>query len=96
MVGRHHVPEGGFKGPLRVGHEGRHPRQRFVLLGIEDMEDRADQKRMAGLLPMIAPLQGAFRIDQDIGDVLHIAHLVRSLAHFEQRVVARARWDRSG
>ena len=29
-----------------------------------------------------------FRIDQDVGDVLHIAHLLRALAHLQQRIEA--------
>ena len=32
--------------------------------------------------------RGAFRVDQDVGDVLHIAHLVSALAHLEQRIEA--------
>jgi hypothetical protein len=37
------------------------------------MQDGADKERVAGLLPMIPPLQRAFRIDQDVGDVLDVA-----------------------
>src|SRR3546814_2811787 len=47
------------------------------------MEDDADQQRMAGFLPVIAPLQGAFGIDQDIGDILHIADFMAAFAHFK-------------
>ncbi len=36
---------------------------------------------------MIAPLEGAFGIDQDVGDVLDVAHLGVAAPHFEQRVV---------
>ena len=46
-------------------------------LGVEHVQDRADQQRMAGLLPVVAPLERAFGIDQDVGDVLDVAHLVR-------------------
>ncbi|OCC24607.1 hypothetical protein MB02_03720 [Croceicoccus estronivorus] len=53
-----------------------HPRERLILLGIKDMEDRADQHRMRGLLPMVAPLEHAFGVDQDVGDILHIAHVI--------------------
>ena len=90
MVGRHHVAERGLKGPQRVGHEARHPRKRLVLFGVQDVEDHADQKRMAGLLPMVAAFQGAFRVHQNIGDVLHVADFVRSLADFEQWIVTGA------
>jgi hypothetical protein len=37
---------------------------------------------------MRPPLQRAFRIDRDVGDVLHVADLVRALAHLQERVVA--------
>ena len=46
----------------------------------------------ARLLPMIAPLQRSFRVDQDVGDVLHVADFGRSFAHFKQRVVAGGVW----
>ena len=62
---------------LRIGEEGRDARERLVLLGVEDMEDRADEQRVAGLLPMVAPLERAFGVDQDVGDVLDVADLVR-------------------
>jgi len=41
-----------------------------------------------GLLPMVAPVAGAFGIDQDVGDVLDVADLVLAAAHFEERVEA--------
>jgi len=44
--------------------------------GVEHVQDGADQQRMVGLLLVVSPLQRALRIDQDIGDVLQIAHLV--------------------
>ncbi len=54
----------------------------------QNMEDHADQQRVAGLfLTVGAALQRAFRIDEDIGDILHIAYLVRPFADFEQRIV---------
>ena len=73
---------------LRIGEEGGDAGQRLLLLGVEDMEDGADQQRVAGLLPMAAAFKRAFGIDQDVGDVLDVADLVRAFAHFEQRVVA--------
>ena len=84
-----------LEGALRIGQEGRDAGQRLFFLGVEDMQDGADQQRVAGLLPMDSPFQRAFRIDQDVGDVLDIADLVRPLAHFQQRVVAGASADRS-
>ncbi|MNT85999.1 hypothetical protein D3C72_2262380 [compost metagenome] len=52
------------------------------------MQDGADQQSMAGLLPVVAPLQRAFGIDQDVCDVLHVAHLMRATPDLEQRVVS--------
>src|SRR3546814_14102242 len=43
---------------------------------------------MAGLFPMVAAFERALGIDQDVGDVLDVAHLVGSAANFEQRIVA--------
>ena len=37
---------------------------------------------------MIAALAGALGIDQNVGDVLHIANFARALAHLEQRIEA--------
>jgi len=50
------------------------------------MKNDADQQRVTGLLPMAAPFQRAFGIDQDVGDVLNVANLIRPFAHFEQRL----------
>src|SRR3546814_12417016 len=44
---------------------------------------------MRGLLPVTAPLQRTFRVDQQVGDVLHIAYLLRAAAHLQQGVVRR-------
>ena len=67
----------------------RHARQRLLALGVEHVQDGAGQQRVGGLVPVIAPLARPFRIDQDVGDVLDIAHLVRALAHLQQRIEAR-------
>src|SRR5450755_3606941 len=37
---------------------------------------------------MVAPLQRALRIDQDVGNVLHVAYFMLTAAHFEQRVIS--------
>src|SRR3546814_10979122 len=47
---------------------------------------------MAGLLPVLPALEHAFRVDQDVGDVLDVADLVRPLAHLEERVIAGRAW----
>jgi len=74
---------------LRIGQESCDPRQRLVRLGIEDMQDRADQERVAGFLPVIAPVERAFRIYQDVGDILDVADLVGTAPNFQQRIVTR-------
>src|SRR3546814_20942574 len=53
------------------------------------MEDRADQKTVARLLPVAPLFECAFRIDQYVGDILHVAHFVRAAADFEPRIVTR-------
>src|SRR2546430_12016349 len=58
--------------PPRVGQKVGDPCERLVGLGVEDMQDRPDQERMARLLPMVAPLQSPFGIDQDVGHLLAI------------------------
>jgi hypothetical protein len=73
MRRRHHREQGGLDRAPGIGQERCDTGERLVGLGIENMEDRADQQRMAGLLPMIAPLQRAFGIDQHVGDVLDVA-----------------------
>ena len=90
MVGRHHDAQRLLKRLRRIGEQLGHPRERLPLLGIEDMQDDAHEEGVARLLPMIAPLQRSLRVDQDVGDVLHVADFRRAFAHFEQWVVARA------
>ena len=89
MIGGHHPVESGDEAALWIGQEGRDARERLLLLGIEDVEDRADQQRMTGLLPVIAAFERALGIDEDIGDVLDVAHLVDAAPDFEQRIVMR-------
>src|ERR1019366_6688978 len=74
---------------LRVGKKIRHAGQGLVRLGIEDMQDRSDQERMAGFLPMVPAFQRTLGIDQNVGDVLHIAHLGVAAPDLEQRIASR-------
>ena len=53
------------------------------------MQDCPNQEGVARLLPMVPPLQGPFRIDQNVRDVLDIAHFGVSAPDLEQRVVSR-------
>ena len=80
MQRRHHRAQRRLDRALRIGQEIGDAGERLVRFGIEDVQDGADQQRVAGLLPMIAPLQRAFGIDQDVGDVLDVAHLRRRRA----------------
>src|SRR5450759_251358 len=37
---------------------------------------------------MVAPLQGALGINEDVGNVLHVAYFMLTAPYFEQRVVS--------
>src|SRR3546814_2722835 len=56
----HHRPQRGLDRAARIGEEGGDAGQRLVLFRIKDMEDRANQQRMAGLFPVVALLEAAF------------------------------------
>ena len=86
---RHHAVQRHLEGTGRVGEKVGDTAQGLVFASIEHVEDGAHQQRMAGLLPVVAPLQCPFRIHQDVGDVLHVAHLVHAAPHFQQGVVGR-------
>ena len=83
MARRHHGAQCGLDGPLWVGKEVRDARKRLIWFGVENMQDRADQERMAGFLPMVPAFQCAFGIDQNVSDVLHVAHLGVTAADLE-------------
>ena len=77
-----------FDRTLRIGQEIGDAGERLVRLGIEDMQDRANEEAVAGLLPMIAAVERSFRIDQDVGDVLDVAHFLVAAPHLQQRIVS--------
>ena len=79
MVGGQHDPQGAADGAGRIGEEGGDSRQRLLLLRVEHVQDGAGEQRVRGLLPVVAPLACPFRVDQDVGDVLHVAHLLEAL-----------------
>ena len=87
MRRRHHRAQRRLDRPPRVGEEVGDACERLVRLGVEDVEDGPDQQRVAGLLPVVAPLERALRVDQDVGDVLDVPHLAVAAAHLQQRVV---------
>ena len=89
MVGAHHDRECGAEGAVGIRQEARDPGECLLALGIEDMQDGADEQRVRGLLPMAPALQHAFRIDEDIGNVLDIAHFAVAAPDFHERIEMR-------
>jgi hypothetical protein len=87
---RHHGPERGLNRPAGVGEKIRNTSQRLVSLGVEDVEDGADQDRVTGLLPMVPALQGAFGIDQDVRHILDVPNLGVATTDLEQWIVGSA------
>jgi hypothetical protein len=87
MIGGHHVAESRDERPLGIRKERGDARKGLLLLCVENVEDCSDQQRVRGFLPMVAPFERAFGIDQDIGDVLDVADLLDAAADLEQRVV---------
>ena len=75
----HHRPQCRFNRTARVGQEIGDTCQRLVFFGIENMQDRADQKAVAGLFPMVAPFERTFGIDKNVRDVLDVTNLVLAL-----------------
>lgn len=51
------------------------------------LRDGANTSGVAGLLPMIASFQRAFRVHQNVGDVLNVANLALAFTHFQKRIV---------
>src|SRR3546814_10756961 len=86
MVGAHHSLERRGERALRIGEEGGDPRERLFFLGVENVQNRTDEQRVAGFLPVISALERPFRIDENIGDILNVANLVLAATDLEQRV----------
>ena len=86
VIGGEHDLEGAQDRARRVGEEGGDTGERLLSLSVEDVQDGPGQQRMGRLLPVVAALLRPFRINQDVGDVLHVAHLLRAFAHLQQRV----------
>ena len=90
MGRRHHRSQRRLDRPLRIGEKVGNAGEGLVPLRVEDVQDRADEQRMAGLLPVVPFLKRAFRIDQHVGDVLDIPDFPLAAADLEQWVVGGA------
>lgn len=87
---RHRV-QGRFDRMLWIGKEGGDSSQRLVWLGVEDMQNDAHQQGVAGLFPMVSPFERPFRVNQHVGDVLHVADFPRSTPNLQQRIIGGRR-----
>lgn len=58
----HHGAQGRLNRTAGIGQEVGDARQRLVLLRIENMQDRADKQAVARLFPMVALVEGTFRV----------------------------------
>ena len=85
----HHPVQRQLEGAGRVGEEVGDAAQRLVFARVEHMQDGPDQQRVRSLFPVIALLQRTFGINQNVRDVLHVAHLMRAVSYLQQRVVGR-------
>ena len=83
----HHRAQGRFDRTAGIGQEVGDARQGLVLLGIENVQDRADKQAVTGLFPMVTLVEAAFGIDQNIRDILHVADFPFALPHLQQRVI---------
>ncbi len=83
----HHRLQRRLDRPLRIGQKGGDAGERLIRLGIEDVQDRADQQGVGGLFPMVALVERAFRIDQNVGDVLHVTDFPFAAPHLQQRII---------
>ena len=66
------------------------PARVLVGLAIKDVQDRADEQRVAGFLPVIPLFQGALGIDENVRYVLHIADFPFAAPHLKQGIVGGA------
>ena len=87
---RHHQPQGLGKRPPRIRQEPGAARQRLVFFRVQHVQDHAGQQGMARLLPMVPPLQRAFRVDQDVGNVLCVPDFSFPAPHLQERIKPRA------
>ncbi len=89
VLRRHHPMQRQLERARRIGQEVGDAAQRLVGSRIEHMQDGTDQERVRSLLPMVATLQRTFGVHQNVGNVLNVAHFMRTAPHLQQRVVSR-------
>ena len=90
MWRRHHRAQRRLDRSLWIGQEISDAGEGLVFLGIEHMQDGADEQRVARLFPVVSFLQCAFGIDQHVGDVLDVSDFPLAAADLEQWVVSGA------
>ncbi len=89
VLRRHHPVQGQLERTGRVRQEVGDAAQRLVFARIEHMQDGPDQQRVRGLFPMVALLQRSFGVNENVRNVLHVAHFMRATPNLQQRVVGR-------
>src|SRR6185437_4122697 len=62
--------------------------ERLVGFRVEDVQNCPNQQRVAGLLPVIAALQGAFGINENVRNVLCVAYLAIALSDLKERIIS--------
>jgi hypothetical protein len=90
MVGRHHDPERLLERLRGIGQNFGDAGESFVLLGVKHVKDHADEQRVAGFFPMCTTFKRAFRINQNVSDVLDVANFRGPLANLEKWIVPGA------
>jgi hypothetical protein len=84
---RHHGAERHFNRAFWVGEETGNAGKRLARFGVKDVENGADQQRVAGLLPMIATFDRSLRVDQYVRDILEIARLPLAATNLQQWIL---------
>src|SRR3546814_12558065 len=59
---------------------------------IENVKDRADQQRMRGFFPMVAPFERALGVYQYVGNILDVADLMLAAPNLQQRIIFGRSW----
>src|SRR5712672_158057 len=86
---RYHRAERDTDRSLGIRQKIGNPSQGLVLLCVTHMQDGPHQERVAGPFPVVTLFVRAFRIDQDVRDILDIANLPLTPTDLEQGIVGR-------